>query len=196
MRIPTSRSLAATFAAAVFVAGGAVAQDANTLDDQFPAVTPGAAANQGQPQEVVRETHGAWEIRCAEGTSSCYMAQFLGGESGAQVARLSLIKMPLGSEVVAGATLLAPLGTVLTRGAAFNVDEGEMGQTAFGWCTPVGCYSRFGLKDLTVEEMKAGSSFNVTVYAINDMRTPITVSASLEGFTAAFDALEPLQNAQ
>ncbi len=111
-------------------------------------------------------------------------------DEGAPVAEFSIVKLPLGSEAVAGATIVAPLGTLLTRGVIFAVDDAEAVQYPFSWCTRPGCFSRFGLTDLLVASMKSGSNVNITLYSVGNAQKAIPISASLNGFTSAFDALE------
>ncbi len=142
-----------------------------------------------QPAEVIRETFDDWEIRCATATNTCFLYQLLLNNEGTPVAEFSIIKLPLGSEAVAGATIVAPLGTLLTRGVVFAVDGENAAQYPFSWCTQPGCFSRFGMTDLLVANMKSGSTVNITLYAIGNAQA-VPITASLKGFTAAFDALE------
>ena len=90
---------------------------------------------------------------------------------------------------IAGATIVAPLGTLLTRGVVFAIDDADATQYPFSWCTRPGCFSRFGLTDLLVANMKAGTDVNITLFLVGDAQQPVAISASLKGFTAAFDAL-------
>lgn len=184
-----------TFVTALMMIGGSVlAQDATeeapaetqgtTLDEQFP-----VGGVQQQPQEVVRATHGDWQIRCAGETDNCFMYQLLLNAEGTPVAEFSLIKLPVGSEAVAGATVVAPLGTLLTRGLTMVVDENEATTYPFSWCTPPGCFARFGLTDLLVEGMRSGSELKVIVFSIAQTQVPVEATASLNGFTAAFEEL-------
>ncbi len=158
-------------------------EEGSTLADQFP------VAQEAEPQEVVRETYGTWEIRCVGETDTCFMYQLLINESGTPVAELSIIKLPVGSEAVAGATTIVPLGTVLTKGLVIQVDDNEATRYPFNWCVAPGCFSRFGLTDLLVNSMKSGTEIKVIVFSVSNLNEPVIVSASLEGFTAAFDAL-------
>lgn len=143
-----------------------------------------------QPQEIVKETHGDWEIRCTTADNNCFMYQLLLNDQGTPVAEFSMIKLPVGSEAVAGATIVAPLGTLLTRGVTFQVDEADSTQYPFSWCTRPGCFSRFGLTDLTVNKMMAGNKVNIALFSIANAQQAVRISASLSGFTAAFEALE------
>ena len=172
--------------AAIFALAGFSAQAQSTAD--YPVA--GTTTTEEQPQEVIRETHGDWEIRCTTANNSCFLYQLMLNDEGTPVAEFSIVKLPLGSEAVAGATIVAPLGTLLTRGVIFAVDDAEAVQYPFSWCTRPGCFSRFGLTDLLVSNMKSGSSVNITLYSIRDAQKAVPITASLNGFTAAFDALE------
>lgn len=171
--------------AAIFALAGFSAQAQSA--DEFPV---GGVTSTEQPKEIVRETHGDWEIRCTTANNSCFLYQLLLNDQGTPVAEFSIIKLPLGSEAVAGATIVAPLGTLLTRGVVFAIDDGDTTQYPFSWCTRPGCFSRFGLTDLMVANMKAGSDVNITLYSVGNAQKAVAISASLNGFTAAFDALE------
>lgn len=171
-------------AALVFAGFSAQAQDATQT---YPV---GGATDETIPQEVVKETHGDWEIRCTNGGETCFMYQLMLNEEGTPVAELSFVKLPLGSEAVAGVTVVAPLGTLLTKGLGMQVDDGQPAQYPFSWCTAPGCFSRFGLTDLTLNSMKNGNEIKVAVFSIANTQVPVIVTASLKGFTAAFDALE------
>lgn len=165
------------------LAFSAQAQESTALADQFP------VAQEPEPREVVRETYGTWEIRCVGETDTCFMYQLMIGENDVPLAELSIIKLPAGSEAVAGATVISPLGTILTRGLTVQVDDKEASRYPFNWCVQPGCFSRFGLTDLLVNDMKSGTDLKVIVFSLADPANPVSVSASLEGFTAAFEAL-------
>lgn len=171
--------------AAIFALIGLSAQAQSA--EEFPV---GGVNTAEQPQEIVRETHDDWEIRCTTANNSCFLYQLLLNDEGTPVAEFSIIKLPLGSEAVAGATIVAPLGTLLTRGVVFAIDNADATQYPFSWCTRSGCFSRFGLTDLLVANMKAGTDVNITLFSVGNAQTPVSISASLKGFTAAFDALE------
>ena len=172
--------------AIIFALAGFAAQ-AQTADN-FP--VGGASVTEEQPKEIVRETYGDWEIRCTTATNACFLYQLMLNNEGTPVAEFSIVKLPLGSEAVAGATIVAPLGSLLTRGVIFAVDDAEAVQYPFSWCTRPGCFSRFGLTDLIVSGMKSGTNVNISLFSIADAQNAIPVTASLNGFTAAFDALE------
>ncbi len=171
----------------VFTAFPVFAQETANPVDQYPV---GGATDQTAPREVIKETFGDWEIRCTNEGKTCFMYQLMLREDGTPVAELSFVKLPLGSEAVAGATVVAPLGTLLTRGLAMQVDEKDAIQYPFTWCARAGCFSRFGLTDLMLNDMKKGAQIKVAVFSISNAQAPVIVTASLDGFTDAFEALE------
>lgn len=177
-----------TLATAIALLGFcANAQDVTTANEQFPV---GGAVDATAPREVIREVHGDWEIRCDGAGSNCFLYQLMLNEQGTPIAELSLVKLPVGSEAVAGATVVAPLGTLLTRGVTFSIDGQNATQYPFSWCTAPGCFARFGLTDLLVNTMQAGNQVEITLFPYTNPGAPFAVNASLTGFTAAFEALE------
>jgi len=165
----------------------AFAQDTASPVNQYPV---GGATDQTQPQEVVKATFGDWEVRCTNGGNTCFMYQLVLKDDGTPIAELSMVKLPLGSEAVAGVTLVAPLGTLLTQGVQMQVDDADASQYPFSWCTRPGCFARFGITDLVLNSMKSGQKITVALFSIADGQTPVTASASLKGFTEAFDSLD------
>jgi invasion protein IalB len=140
--------------------------------------------------EIVRDTFGAWEIRCAPDGKECFMYQLALDERKNPVAEVSLLKLPEAAEAVAGVTVVAPLGTLLTAGVVVQVDGGERRQYPFAWCSQVGCFARFGLTQPSVDGMKRGKGGTITLVSITAPQSPVTVDLSLTGFTAAYDSLE------
>lgn len=143
----------------------------------------------GELTEIVRDTFDDWEVRCLASGEECFMYQLALDENDNPVAEVSLVKLPAGSGASAGATVVTPLGTLLTSGVTLQVDDGEQRQYPFNWCSQVGCFSRFGLDDGSVAAMKAGNTAQMTMASIGAPEAPITVPVSLMGFTAAYDSL-------
>jgi invasion protein IalB len=140
--------------------------------------------------EIVRDTFGAWEIRCAPDGKECFMYQLALDERKNPVAEVSLLKLPEAAEAAAGVTVVAPLGTLLTAGVVVQVDDGERRQYPFAWCSQVGCFARFGLTQPSVDGMKRGKAGKITLVSITAPQSPVSVDLSLTGFTAAYDSLE------
>lgn len=144
----------------------------------------------GEPREIVRDTFGDWQVRCATDTNECFMYQLALDEANNPVAEVSLLKLPAGGEAAAGATVVSPLGTLLTTGVALQVDTNPAQQYPFNWCSQVGCFARFGMTEEAINAFKRGGSGKLSLVSIAQPNRPITLNLSLTGFTAAYDLLE------
>jgi invasion protein IalB len=165
------------------------------------AATDGAAAAQGegaagpqaaQPEvmEVVRDTFGDWQVRCAPDGDECFMYQLALDTQKNPVAEVSILKLPADADADAGVTIVTPLGTLLTNGVVLQIDGGEARQYPFAWCSQVGCFARFGLAKTSIDAMKRGNMGRVTLLSVGAPETPVVLDVSLSGFTSAFDSLE------
>ncbi len=169
-------------------------------DSAAPAPAAGAPAEAAMPgngdpakpevMEIVKDTFGDWQVRCAPDGKECFMYQLALDQAKNPVAEVSILKLPDTSEAVAGVTIVTPLGTLLTNGVILQVDAGEKRQYPFSWCSQVGCFARFGLTKPTLDTMRRGKAGEVTLVAVNKPEAPVTLNLSLSGFTAAFDSLE------
>ena len=149
----------------------------------------GAPAMPQQPMEIVKDTFGDWQVRCAPEGDECFMYQLaLDGEQN-PVAEVSILKLPEVADADAGVTVVTPLGTLLTTGVAFQVDTGETRQYPFAWCSQVGCFARFGLAKTSIDGMKRGKAGKVTLVSVGAPQTPVVLALSLTGFTDAWNSL-------
>ena len=159
--------------------------------DGMAAPAEGAPATPEQPKvmEIVKDTFGDWQVRCAPEGDECFMYQLaLDGQKN-PVAEVSILKLPEAAEADAGVTVVTPLGTLLTNGVIVQIDDGETRQYPFGWCSQVGCFSRFGLAKTSVDGMKRGRSGKITLVSIGAPQTPVVLALSLTGFTDAWNSL-------
>jgi invasion protein IalB len=168
-----------------------------------PAAPGGAAAPQGQAgapgagdpakpevMEIVKDTFGDWQVRCAPDGKECFMYQLAMDQAKNPVAEVSILKLPEQSEAEAGVTVVTPLGTLLTTGVIVQVDNGEQRQYPFAWCSQVGCFARFGLTKPSIDALKRGKAGRITLVSVGRPEHPVELALSLSGFTAAFDSLE------
>ncbi|QPH54570.1 invasion associated locus B family protein [Pontivivens ytuae] len=141
--------------------------------------------------EEVRSVHNDWEVRCFGDSDDCFMFQLANNSDGRPAAEFNLVKLPEGQQAAAGVTLTLPLGVFLQEGVVVRVDEGRAQQYPYNFCVDNGCISRFGLNEGFVETMRAGNNLTLRVAAINvpQDQNPITLTISLSGFTAAWNAL-------
>ncbi|HMQ92982.1 MAG TPA: invasion associated locus B family protein [Amaricoccus sp.] len=162
---------------------------------EAPAEGAEAAPGAGDPAaqevlEIVRDTFGDWQVRCAPDGNDCFMYQLAMDPEQNPVAEISLLKLPAGGEAAAGATVVTPLGTLLPPGLDLQIDSGEVRKYPFAWCSQVGCFARFGLSTASVEAMKRGNSGKMTLVSVGAPQSPLTLAVSLNGFTKAYDSLE------
>jgi invasion protein IalB len=211
----SSLSLAALFALAT-VAG---AQEATTQPDgetedaaetaQQDAPSEGAAPSpiesldtgrevqEDEEQSYIKATYEDWQIKCFRtGTEEdlCQMYQLLTEEGGNPVAEFSLYKLTNAGNVVAGATIAAPLGTLLTEEIKLSVDGGKAKSYAYSFCTMGGCFARIGLTQADVDALKRGVTATLEIVPAQAPDQTVQINASLAGFTAAFDAASELTN--
>lgn len=158
-----------------------------------------AAAGESDEPEIgeyyAKSTHQDWTIRCIkaeEGVDPCELYQLLQDSDGNSVAEMTLIPLENG-DVSAGATLVAPLETDLTRGLSVSIDNGEVRGYPFSFCAPVGCVSRMGFTAPELSELKRGAGATVSLLPFGaDAENPVNLDLSLSGFTAAFDEMSSL----
>lgn len=151
---------------------------------QTPAEGPGST--------YVKETHGAWELRCvrvAEGTEPCQLYQLLKDGQGTSVAEIGLFTLPAGGEAAAGATIIAPLETLLTAGLRIGVDEATPKAYPFTFCSQIGCVARVGFTAEEVEAFKKGGKATLTIVPAVAPDQTVALEVSLSGFTAGYDAV-------
>lgn len=174
---PAAEAPAAPAPAAPAPAGGATAPAA------------GDPAKQ-EVMEIVKDTFGDWQVRCAPDGKECFMYQLALDEAKNPVAEVSILKLPEQADAEAGVTVVTPLGTLLTTGVVVQVDTGEKRQYPFAWCSQVGCFARFGLDKPSLDGLKRGKSAMIGLVSVGRPEHPVQLTLSLSGFTAAYDALE------
>ena len=167
----------------------------NATPDAAPAEAAGTeTATAGDPaapevMEIVRDTFGDWEVRCAPQGEDCFMYQLAMDSQNNPVAEVSILKLPEGSEAAAGVTMVTPLGSLLQSGIVLQVDQGEARQYPFNWCSQVGCFARFGLTQESINSMKRGRTATVMLASVAAPEAPVSLNLSLTGFTAGYDSL-------
>ncbi len=153
-------------------------------DGQQPADGPGSI--------YVKSNHESWELRCIraeDGSDPCQLYQLLNSSENNPTAEISLFPLPEGQEAVVGATFVAPLGTLLTEQVRLQVDGATPKVYPFSWCDRIGCYSRIGLTTEEVNGFKRGNAATATIVPIGAPDEKVTLTISLKGFTAGFDAM-------
>ena len=142
----------------------------------------------GQPYE--RATFGDWALRCIqaeEGPDPCQLYQLLLDAEGNAVAEISMFPLPEGQEAAAGATIVAPLETLLTEELTLSVDGTAARRYPFTFCNGAGCVARVGFTAEEIAQFKAGNAAQLSIVpaAAPDQRVELTIS--LAGFTDGYD---------
>jgi invasion protein IalB len=182
-----SRTLAAAGLMALTVPVAALAQDAASVE-------PG--------QAYTAETHNDWDLRCIRSAEEdvperCEMFQLLRDpeENPVAVFRVNVPFNPVENQV-ASALFMTPLETFLPPGLRLRIDDGEEGGVPFAMCEATGCMARIQMDQATVDAFEAGGDATVQIFALvrddgGEIRgLPVEVTASLRGFTAAYDAMQ------
>lgn len=150
----------------------------------------------GQPEvgsTYIRETFNDWEMRCIVTPENqpdpCQLYQLLTDDQGNSVAEFNLFDVPDEGELVAGATIVTPLDTLLTGQLRLAVDSGQARVYPFSFCQSIGCYVRLGLTEGDIQSFRAGSEAVVGIVPLQAPDQLVPLSLSLSGFTAGFEAL-------
>lgn len=158
---------------------------------------PAAAQQQGaeQPQEVVKEKIGDWQIVCQEVNSQelCFIEQFVVNKDGEAMVRMRVRKLPepqvVGAQtILAEAQFLVPLNMFLPAEMGLRIDENQTLRTPYTRCVTIGCFAQPPLSETLVRQLKEGSKAAV-IMATGPGQPSLNASMSLTGFTAAFDKL-------
>ncbi|EAR51640.1 hypothetical protein OG2516_03610 [Oceanicola granulosus HTCC2516] len=164
------------------------------LDLGEPVDDTTAAAGDEVGQPYIREEFGDWAMRCIrapEGQADpCELYQLLLDGDGNAVAEFSVVPLPDGGEVVAGATIVAPLETLLTEALVLRVDGGEARRYPFRFCNRAGCVAQVGLTNAQVTQFKRGAAATLTMVPAAAPDQTVTLDVSLSGFTAGYEATE------
>jgi len=152
--------------------------------DAQPADGPGSA--------YTAATFDRWEQRCmraADGSDPCQLYQLLKDGEGNSVAEVSLFALPPGQPAVAGATIVAPLETLLTEQLTISVDGAQPKRYPFTFCAQIGCVARVGFTQAEVDGFRKGSKATIIIVPAGAPDQPVNLDLSLKGFTAGFDAI-------
>ncbi|MDT8855773.1 invasion associated locus B family protein [Paracoccaceae bacterium Fryx2] len=152
----------------------------------------GAPAADGPGSIYVAATFGDWDQRCVraeDGSDPCQMYQLLKDGKGNPVAEISLFALPEGQAAAAGATIIAPLETLLTEQLTIQVDTGKAKVYPFTWCSSDGCVSRVGFSADEVVAFKKGVKATISIVPVIAPDQKVALDLSLKGFTAGYDAV-------
>jgi invasion protein IalB len=128
-------------------------------------------------------------MRTESGDDPCQLYQLLKDKDGNNVAEISLFVLPPGNPAVAGATIVAPLETLLTEQLNISVDGANTKRYPFTWCAPIGCIARVGFTAAEVEAFKKGNAATLSIVPVAASDQRVTLDLSLKGFTAGIEAV-------
>lgn len=152
---------------------------------------PGAATD-GVGANYTAATFGDWEQRCVrteDGADPCQLYQLLKDQTGNPVAEITMFGLPAGQKAEAGATIIAPLETLLTEQMLLKVDSGKGKLYPFSWCAQVGCFARVGFTAEEVAGFKKGNAATITIVPVVAPDQKVVVTISLKGFTDGYEAV-------
>ncbi len=145
----------------------------------------------GQPYD--REVFGEWSLRCLrteDGPEPCQLYQLLLDAEGNAVAEISMFPLPEGQQAVAGATIVAPLMTLLTENLTLSVDGTAAREYPFTFCNAGGCVARVGFTAEEIAQFKSGNSAQLSIVPAVAPDQTVDLTISLSGFTAGFDSTD------
>jgi invasion protein IalB len=166
------------------------AQPAQPAQPQPQAQPQQAAPAAGTVVQVKAEpSQPDWTKVCgkdqAANTEVCYTTRDFVSDQGQPVLAVAVYdaKGPQSQKIV---RFLMPLGLLLQPGVRFAVDQGQATPGRYAICFPNGCFAEApGLKDDVVNQMKKGTTLNVSVQ--NQAMREVTFAVPLAGFGKAFD---------
>ena len=203
--MPHHSTLPALLLVGLALATPLAAQDATTetpapaTPEQAAPADPAEGLDMGTPlddgvtavgEDYTLETFDDWSLRCikaAEGPDPCQLYQLLRDADGNAVAEILMFPLPPGSRAAAGATIVAPLETLLTEQVVITVDGGTAKTYPFTFCNAGGCVSRVGFTAEDVAAFKAGSAATLRIVPAAAPDQVVELTISLSGFTAGFD---------
>lgn len=169
----------------------AAATPAETPAAEAPAAAPTDAPD-GPGTTYIANTFDDWQVQCVRtetGNDPCQMYQLLKDANGSNVADISLLNLPAGGQIVAGANIMTPLETLLTQNVTLKLDTNEAKVYPFTFCAPQGCFARVGLTAEELAAYKKGNKVEMTVVPMAAPDQKVVVNISLKGFTSAYEAV-------
>ncbi len=185
------------------------ATEETATDSDAPAADPADGLSLGTPildaepasiedlapgQPYVRDQSGDWSYRCLKAPEGqedpCQLYQLLQDAEGNDVAEFSIFPLVDSGRAAAGATIVAPLETLLTQQLTLAVDGGNARRYPFTFCNTAGCVSRVGFTQDEVNQFKRGAKATLRMVPAAAPDQEVVLEVSLTGFTAGFDGLQ------
>lgn len=179
---------------------GAAAPAADTAENATTTTEQAAAPTEPQPGDVYEKSvHGDWSVRCIvvqDDADICQMYQLLKDADDNAVSEIAIVPLSQG-EAVAGASIVAPMETLLAEPILLSIDGGDPKRYGFTVCSarplsPLlasGCLARVGLRAEELAAFKRGNAGKLVLVPAANPQAKVELTISLSGFTAAYDAL-------
>jgi invasion protein IalB len=142
--------------------------DMGQVDGEMPAGAP-----------YIKEQIGDWALRCLNNPD---------GDDPCQLYQLLMFLLPEGGQAAAGATIMTPLGTLLTEGLMISVDGASPRRYVYTFCNVNGCAARVGFTAEELAQFKGGTSAVVRLVSAANPGQPVMLNMSLKGFTAGIES--------
>jgi invasion protein IalB len=173
------------------------AQEATETEGNTTTAAEQAGLSLGQREvgaAYSRSIHGDWDLRCIQAPEGqpdpCQLYQLLVDAQDNPVAEFNLFDVPDEGDLMAGATIVTPLDTLLTGQLRMAIDSGQARVYPFSFCRAIGCYVRLGLTGADVQALRAGSEATISIVPLQAPDQVVPLTLSLSGFTAGFEALQ------
>jgi len=135
---------------------------------------------------------GDWTLRCVKTKvlkDPCQLFQLMLNVDRAPIAEFTLNLIEPNGIIIAGATVITPLETLLTAELTIRIDENEAKIYPFAFCIQMGCVARIGLTEDDLTRYRAGIQATVTIVPAGAPNQQENLKLSLKGFTAGYKAL-------
>ncbi|MER0236847.1 invasion associated locus B family protein [Fulvimarina sp. MAC8] len=162
------------------------------LASVFLAAGLGSAGAQfaSEPIGRLKSQHGAWGIVCSTPAGApreqCLMRQIVLPPDREEIGfAVSILHLADGTGTILRAR--APLGIILPNGLRLHIDGEFIGITPFLRCFDTGCVADVAMDEILIDKLSKGTEATFSFFQTPEQGIGIPVS--LEGFTAAFEAL-------
>lgn len=167
--------------------------DGLTLGTPLEAAEPASIEDLAPGTPYIRGESGDWLYRCLRAPEGevdpCQLYQLLQDQEGNDVAEISVFPLPGSGRAAAGATIVAPLETLLTQQLTLSVDGGAARRYPFTFCNTAGCVARVGFTEEEVAQFKRGNAATLRMVPAAAPDQEVVLTVSLSGFTAGYDGL-------
>jgi invasion protein IalB len=184
---------AAAVAASILLVGVDASAQAQKQTPAQPAQQPAQQQQQQQPapgpmRVELQPTQGEWTKVCGKDPAAnkeiCYTTRDF-GTAADQPPVLALAVYDVKGDDQRIVRLLLPVALLLRPGFRFSVDKGATQEGGFEICFPNGCFAEAKVKGTSIDQMKKGTTLNVSVK--NQANNEVTFALPLAGFGKAFD---------